>query len=118
MGKKRKGIGSDTGTIKISDGLIIDSRVKVGSVLWLQEKYDCDFSEVMKIFAKGKVNDTINLIIALAIQHDCDKTESDIRKYINQLEINELTDAASKLTGAFETDAKNLKRPVSGNIQE
>ena len=32
---KRKGKGLDTGIIKVSENLTIDSRIKVGAVLWL-----------------------------------------------------------------------------------
>ena len=115
---KRKGKGLDTGVIKISGNLSIDSRLKVGGILWLQEKYDMDFSEVMKVFLKGKVRDSINLIVALALQHNPDMDEQAVMAVINQLEITELTGMANKLSDAFKADAKNSKRPVAGNIQE
>ena len=114
----KKGKGLDTGVIKMSSSLTIDSRIKVGTVLWLQEKYDMDFSEVLEILKQGKIKDTINLIIGLAIQHNPDTTEVEVRKLISQLEIQELTDAAGSLTDAFKTDVKNSKRPIKGNLTE
>lgn len=115
---KHKGKGLDTGIIKVSDSLTIDSRLKVGGILWLQEKYDMDFNEVMKVFLKSDLRDVTNLIVALAIQRNPDMDEPAVMAVINQLEINELTGMANKMSDVFKADAKNSKRPVAGNIQE
>ena len=72
----------------------------------------------MELLAKGKFRDNINLIVALAIQHDPEKTEAEIMALLSQVEIEDLTAAVIGLTTAFETDAKNSKRPVAGNLQE
>ncbi len=113
----RTGKGLSQGVLKVGS-LTIDSRIKVGACLWLADKYDKDFGEVMGIFEAGKFNDVMNLVVALAIQHDPDKTEPEVRKAIAQLEIEELTELAASLTSAFETDVKNSTRPVKGNLQE
>jgi len=113
----RTGVGLNKGILKVG-GLTIDTRIKVGSILWLQEKYDMDFDGVIKLFSKGKIKDVINLITALAVQHNEDMAEEEITKKIKQLDLTELTTAATSLTSIFETDAKNLKRPIKGNLQE
>ncbi len=113
----RTGKGLSKGVLKVGS-LVIDSRLKVGACLWLADKYDVDFGEVMNVFKGGKMNDTINLIIALAIQHDPDMTEKEARAKIAQLDLNELSEMAMSLTTAFETDVKNSKPPVQGNLEE
>ena len=113
----RTGKGLSQGVLKVGS-LTIDSRIKVGACLWLADKYDKDFGKVMEIFKNSTMTDTINLIVALALQHDPDKSEKEIRKAIGQLDLGELGDMAMSLTSAFETDVKNSKRPVKGNLQE
>lgn len=117
----RTGKGLSQGVIKVGS-LIIDSRLKVGACLWLADKYDKDFGEVLNVLKGGKVKDVINLIVALAIQHDADcepdLKEKEVRKVINQLDLDELGVMAASITSALETDAKNSKRPISGNLEE
>lgn len=114
---KRKGKGLGKGLLQVVS-LVIDDRLKVGALMWLSDKYDIPADEVMKTFKAGSMKDIINLIIALAIQHDPLKTEVEVRGVVGQLELDELGVIASSLTSTLVSDAKNSKRPAEVKLQE
>ena len=113
MSGKRKSRNLANGTIRLSSQLVVDDRLRVDGILYLEEKYDMTLQEVMeKIQTNQRTTDGVNIMVALAIQRGLN--EEDIRKTIGKMSVEELTEAVAKMTKVFEvTTEKKSIRPTA-----
>jgi len=107
--------------IELCPGLVIDTKIKIGAIWQLEDKYDKPIGQIK--FDSGRMRDVGNLIIALAMQHDPKLTEEQAKELIKQLEPEQLATVMEKLGSAFEVKLKNsprpaLKPPVKGNLMQ
>lgn len=97
-------------TIELCPGLTIDTKIKMGAVWWLEDKYDKSIGEIN--FAGGRVKDMANLVVALAMQHDPKLTEKKAAELFKQLDLDQLAQLSDRLGSLFdvkllESEAKN-----------
>jgi len=99
-------------TIELCPGLVIDTKLKMGAVWWLEDKFDKTIADIR--FDSGRIRDMANLIIALALQHNPKLTEEKAEQLFKQLELEQLTGVIEKLTSVFDiqlkSQVKNLPR--------
>lgn len=95
-------------TVELCKGLVIDTKFKVGAILWLEEKYGKSLLEIK--FDTGRMTDVANMIVALARQHDPKLTEAKALELIGTLDIDDIEAAIPKITEAFEVQLKNSQK--------
>ena len=103
-------------TIEIAPGLLIDNKIRVSAILYLEIKYDKSIGEID--FNSGRVRDFVNLLVGLVLQHNPDMTEKDAERTIGQFDTEQLQGLTNKLKNLFATDLKNSPGPVVGNLTE
>jgi len=103
-------------TLKLSADLVIDTKMKVGAILYLEDKYGKPIQEID--FGSGRMADFVNLIVALAMQHDPKLSEAEALARAKRIDASDLNALDSQLEKLFAADLKNSRRPVKGNLME
>ncbi len=124
MAKESKAMGKDfsQGCLEVCPGLVIDTKIKMGAVWYLEDKYDKSIDQIQfnQSGPDGKnivrVRDLANIIIALALQHDPELTEKQAIDLFKQSTPEQVQQAAAAITNIFSVTGKNL--PGAGPIQE
>lgn len=107
------------GIIKIAENVNADDKLKIGGILYLEEKLGKSFEEIADGLAKsleGKVTVTTMVktiepfLIALIIQRNPDLDEEAIRSIIHDLDLAMFTGIFDKVK-MFESPAKNAPGP-------
>jgi len=119
---KRKGRDLMQGKIRLSEDLVIETKLRLCGILWLEEKYDLSLEQLSEKIGAGGLQDFANLLTALAIGTYPDEPVEDLQRRIGQLELAGLSDITSEVAGLFQVSVKNSKRPakkpVTGNLAE
>lgn len=124
MAKESKATGKDfsLGCLEVCPGLVIDTRIKMGAVWYLEEKYDKSIDQIQfnQSGPGGKnivrIRDLANIIVALALQHDPELTEKQAIALFKQATPEQVQQAAESITDIFSVTGKNL--PGAGPLQE
>lgn len=108
-----------SGIIEITENVNADNKLKIGGILYLEEKLQKSFEEIADDLAKtleGKVNvstmvKTIEpFLIALITQRNPDMSEKEASMIIRGLDLAEFTGIFDKVE-MFEGSAKNSQQP-------
>lgn len=106
--EKKRPKGSDNLSIQaveLCPGLVIDTKIRMGAVWYLEDKYDKPIGELK--FDSGRIKDLAYIIVALATQHNPDLTEAEAFRLFKQLTPDEVEQAGKVIEKAFEAKVKN-----------
>jgi hypothetical protein len=112
--------------VELAPGLVIDTKIKMGAIWYLEDKYDKPINEIVdQIAGKDKsgnrsirIRDAAYIIIGLALQHDGNMTESQATYLFKQLSPEQLQAALSLLDGIFQVDIDTKNSQGAGPIVE
>ena len=105
--KRRRPKGNDLSIqpVELCPGLVIDTKIKMGAVWYLEDKYDKPISKLK--LDSGRIKDMAFVIVALAMQHNPELTEADALRLFKQLTPEQARSASNAIEGAFTVAAKN-----------
>jgi hypothetical protein len=101
--------GADTvkGVIAITPGVLIDDKLKLGGVKWLEKKFGKPFQDIADEFATHQSMTNMSMIIvALFRQRHPDMTDDQCEQEIDKLDIEDIGTVIGKLS-VFNFEPKN-----------
>jgi len=107
--KRRRPKGNDLSlqSVELCPGLVIDTRIKMGAIWYLEDKFDKPIAK-MKLDS-GRIKDMAFVIVALAMQHNPELTEANALDLFKQLTPEQARTASKAIEGAFAVTAKNSR---------
>ncbi len=109
------------GVIEISKGVYADDRLRIGGILYLEEKLDKTFEAIADEMSKFLDSDKLSIskmvraiqpfIIALTLQRNPEMSEGEVEQILMRLEIDDFTSLFAKVK-LFDREPKNEHRPT------
>lgn len=93
-------------TVITAGGLNMETKLRLGSLLHIKEKYGDDFDA-------NKIDHTAELIFCLIKQANDELQDDKIRKVVNRLDLPELQQIGEKIKAVFEVSVKNSPSPAN-----
>ncbi len=115
MAKESKATGKDfaQGCLEVCPGLVIDTKIKMGAVWYLEDKYDKPINQIQfnQTGTDGnpivRIRDLANIIIALSMQHNPELTEDQAIGLFKQCSPEQVQKAAEAISDIFSVSGKN-----------
>jgi len=105
--KRRRLKGNDLSiqAVELCPGLVIDTKIKMGAIWYLEDKYDKPIAKLK--LDSGRIKDIAFVIVALAMQHNPELTEAEAIRLFKQLTPEQTRIASKAIEGAFAVAGKN-----------
>lgn len=102
------------GKVQIAEGLVLEDRLRLGTVLYLEKKFGKSLTEIFEAMGAAAPNFTqiSTILTGLYIQSHPEVTETQAEQAVGRLDLEEVTGAFAKLRFA-EFAPKNVSPPAS-----
>lgn len=112
MADEEKGTDLVNGRVELAEGLVLEDRLRLGTVLYLEGKFTKPLTEIFEQLAieNPRFTDMAIILTGLYMQTHPDATEHEAEKAIGRLDLTEVSGAFAKLKFA-DFEPKNSETP-------